>query len=206
MNQKVGFYILVAVLVAGFGWTSYQVKRSEMVGAGANGKVTFLSSKTGAAKREAPGFTLQALDGSRVSLADFEGKDVVLLDFSSVSYPMCRAAMPSLAELERKYGDKGLKVITVNWGDDAASVSRFVKETGYKPLVLLDDGSAREKYQITAMPTIVIVDKSGAISSVRLGQGGAQHRWIEEEICRLLGVKYTPPATGNSRKGGMHFD
>ncbi len=206
MNQKVGLYTLVAVLVAGFGWTSYQVKRSEMVGASASGKITFLSSKSGAEKRQAPDFTLPALDGSKVSLADFACKDVVLLEFSSVSYPMCRALMPGLAELEQKYGSKGLKVITVNWGDDTAAVSRFVKETSYKPLILLDDGSVRERYHVIAMPTIVIVDKSGEISSVRLGQVGPQQSWIEEEICKLLGLKYTPPIAAKSTKGVVRFD
>jgi peroxiredoxin len=195
MKQRDSMYAVVVVLLAAFVWTSYQVKRSEMATPGSGGKFS-VSTSTGSTppltKHPAPGFTLPSLSGEEVSIADFQGANVVLLDFSSISYPMCRAAMPRLAELEQKYGSSGLKVITVNWGDEAALLSKFVKETGYKPLVLLDDGSVREEYHVAEMPTIVIVDKAGTVSSVRIGQGGPQYRWMEEEICKLLGLKLAP--------------
>jgi peroxiredoxin len=204
MKQKGSMYAVAVLLLAAFVWTSYQVKRSEMATSGSGGKFS-VSTSTGSAppltKHPAPGFTLPSLSGGEVSIADFQGASVVLLDFSSISYPMCRAAMPRLAELEQKYGSSGLKVITVNWGDDAALVSKFVKETGYKPLILLDDGSVREEYHVVAMPTIVIVDKAGSVSSVRIGRGGEQYRWIEAEICKLLGLKYSPPTADNKTQG-----
>ena len=192
MKQKGYLYAAVALLVAAFVWTSYQVKRSEMGVSGSGARRDSQSPAAGLTGRKAPGLTLVSPGGKKVSLAEFEGKNVVLLDFWATWCPPCRAAMPRLAELEAKYGSKGLKVISINQGEDGPTVSSFVKETEYKPLVLLDDGTAGDKYRVKAIPTIVIVDKTGKIRSVHEGYSPMLHRELEKETCKLLGLKYTP--------------
>src|SRR5665647_2132327 len=147
MKQKGSTYAVVAILLIAFVWVSYQVKRSEMAGQGSvGGRMNTSPAKSGLISRQAPDFTLASVDGKKVSLAEFRNKNVVLLDFWATWCPPCRAAMPELAELDSKYGGKGLKVISINQGEDAATVAKFVKETGYKPLVLLDDGPTGDKY------------------------------------------------------------
>jgi len=188
---KPGVYAALAVLIAAFGFTTYMVKRSEMTQPLA-GPQQGSPSSPGLTGHKSPDFTLASVDGKKVSLAEFNGKSVVLLDFWATWCPPCRAAMPGLAELDDKYGSKGLKVISINQGEDAATVSRFVKETGYKPLVLLDDGPTGKEYRVRAIPTLVLVDKTGKVAAVHEGYSPVTHSQLEEKICKLLGLKYVP--------------
>src|SRR5262245_48479725 len=50
------------------------------------------------------------LDGGTFKLSDFRGK-VVLVDFWRTDCAPCRKLVPQLAELSRKYRDKGLEVV-----------------------------------------------------------------------------------------------
>lgn len=200
MNQKGSMYTVVAILLIAFVWVSYQVKRSEMAGqSSGGGRMNISSSKSGLTSHQAPDFTLASVDGKTVSLAEFRNKDVVLLDFWATWCPPCRAAMPELAELDAQYGGKGLKVISINQGEDAATVAKFVKETGYKPLVLLDSGPTSDKYHVRAIPTLVLVDKTGKVLSVQEGYSPVTHSQLEAEICKQLGLKYAP---SSKIKGG----
>lgn len=192
MNKKGRAYALLAALLAAFVWTSYQVKRSEMAGAGSRIGKSSSAIDSSKPRQEAPDFALSSLDGSTVSLSQFKGRSIVLLVFSATSVPLCRATMPRIAELEQKYGGKGLKVITVNCGEDASLASSYVKESGYKPLVLLDDGTVRRRYKVKMLPTFILVDKSGGIVSRRVSEGQIRYRWLEAEICKLLGLKLPP--------------
>ena len=173
MNKKNGIYAFVALLVIVLIWVIYQAKRPG------------ISSSAGDPNaKKAPDFTLQSLDGNSVSLKQFEGKNVVLLDFWATWCPPCRAAMPELAALEAKYESRGLKVISVNQGEDKTTVQNFVRETGYKPLVLLDPGSVGNMYGVRGIPTFVLVDKAGKLrhsqSGFAPGMGDDLGRRIEE--------------------------
>ena len=193
--SKSGWYAIVGVLVAAFVWTSIQVKRQELNGStlfgSAKGTMT-VTNETPLSGRKAPDFTLKSLQGSEVSLADFKGQ-VVLIDFFATWCPPCRAAMPMLGELEAKYGNKGLKVISIDREETQGLVDDFAKEMQYKALVLLDeDGSVAEQYKVKGLPTLVIIDQRGKVSSYQMGFAPYAMDELEGKICKLLGIKFTP--------------
>lgn len=193
--SKSGWYALVAVLIAGFVWTSVQIKRSELEGNSlfgpAKGTMT-VPTETPQSGHKAPDFTLKSLQNSEVSLADFKGQ-VVLLDFFATWCPPCRAAIPMLGELEAKYGDKGLKVISIDQGESQSVAADFAREMRYKALMLLDeDGSVGERYQVRGLPTFVIINQKGKESARQVGFAPYAIDDLEGQICKLLGVKFTP--------------
>ena len=54
----------------------------------------------------APAVSVQALDGKTVSLANYFGKQPVLIEFWATWCPNCRELMPALLDAEKKYGSK----------------------------------------------------------------------------------------------------
>src|SRR5882672_2249312 len=71
------------------------------------------------------------LDGGAFKLSDFQGK-VLVVDFWATYCPPCVRQVPQLAELSRKYRDKGLEVVglTSDERDDQAKVIEFLKKAG----------------------------------------------------------------------------
>lgn len=68
-------------------------------------------------------------DGKRASLADYEGK-VLVLDFYATWCEPCRESIPRLMTLQKKYGPEGLQLIGLNVGgpDDRIKVAEFARE------------------------------------------------------------------------------
>ena len=122
--------------------------------------------RTGSA---APGFTLGALDGHRVSLADELGRPVILNFWATWCGP-CRHELPLLARTAAAH--PGLTVLALDQGDDAKSVRDFVAAIpAAGPLVLLDpDRSTGGEYAVAGLPVSVAVDAGGTVREVHVGE------------------------------------
>jgi thiol-disulfide isomerase/thioredoxin len=71
------------------------------------------------------------LDGETFKLSDFQGK-VLVVDFWATYCPPCVRQVPRLAELSKKYRDKGLEVVGLTSDDKAnqEEVVKFLKKAG----------------------------------------------------------------------------
>lgn len=71
------------------------------------------------------------LDGSSFRLSDYKGK-VLVVDFWATYCPPCVKQAPQLAELSKRYKDKGLEVIglTSDEKTDQQKVEDFIKRVG----------------------------------------------------------------------------
>src|SRR5262245_40618322 len=69
--------------------------------------------------------------GTPVALAAGRGKTIHLVQFSATWCPPCRASIPHLTELQKKFKDKGVVFIGVS--DEASDVvKKFVEKMGDK--------------------------------------------------------------------------
>ncbi|MGA2640448.1 MAG: TlpA disulfide reductase family protein [Spirochaetia bacterium] len=130
-------------------------------------------------------FSLEALDGSKVSLSSLKRK-VVLLSFWATWCGPCKQEMPAMQALYQKLRDKGFVVLAVDMMEDKDTVAKFVKTAGYTFPVLLDStgevgGGA---YSARAIPTNYIVDKGGRLVGRKIGIDGLA--WTSNERIALF--------------------
>jgi len=114
-------------------------------------------------------FTLTALDGRRLSSADWKGK-VVLLNFWATWCGPCRAEIPDLVALQAKYGDQ-LVVIGISEDEGPVDVVRkFAAD--YKvnyPVAMTTPEMQKIFPGITALPTTFILDRDGRMVQKHIG-------------------------------------
>lgn len=122
---------------------------------------------------QAPDFTLDGLDGEPISLSDFKGK-VVFLNFWATWCPPCKAEMPAMGQLYKKFKDKGVVVVAVNHYEEKGKVMHFVADGGYTFPVPLDiKGVASDKYKVRFLPVTFIIDRGGKL----IGQVVGMRQW-----------------------------
>jgi peroxiredoxin len=119
-----------------------------------------------------PGFTLANLSGGKVTLAQYQGK-VVLLDFWAQWCEPCKQELPKLQQLANEYGAKGVVVLTVNIDTDKSNAERLAKELKLTlPIALDPSGSVAGTYDLPKMPSSFVIDKGGIVRAVHNGYEG----------------------------------
>ncbi len=102
-----------------------------------------------------------------VALSAWKGK-VVILDFWATWCAPCRASIPEIERIYKKYHEKGLEVvgISVDEPGTAAGIPAAVAELGMTyPVVLYTDiPDVRTKYDFNGIPQLYLIDKKGNIS------------------------------------------
>jgi thiol-disulfide isomerase/thioredoxin len=142
-----------------------------------------LNNTSLAVGKPAPDFELQALDGTSVQLSDFQGKPV-LLTFGATWCPDCRAEAPLLEELHQKYPD--LIVLAVDSKEGVDVVQNYVDEFSITHRILLDqNGSVSQLYQVFAIPTELFIDADGVIRAKIIEKVTPE---ILEEKLPLIGI------------------
>ena len=128
-------------------------------------------------------FTL--LDGSRIRLADFSGK-VILLSFWATWCPTCRREMPVLDKLQKEYSDAGLIVIGMNRNDqdEYREVKAFVQKHGYSYRQAWSSYKYTQHFKVKTLPTTVLIDRQGRI--VDLMVGAVSESTLRDKIGGLL--------------------
>ena len=119
----------------------------------------------------APDFTLDTLDGETITLSELRGKPVLINLWASWC-PPCRAEMPALDAVYRKYRDAGFVVLAVNttYQDSEADAVAFAQNLGLTFPILFDrDGATSRRYQLQALPTSYFVGRDGTIRDIVIG-------------------------------------
>ncbi|HEU4618512.1 MAG TPA: TlpA disulfide reductase family protein [Gammaproteobacteria bacterium] len=134
----------------------------------------------------APNFTLPDRGGKEVSLADLKGQ-VVMINFWATWCGPCRTEMPKLEALYERYGDLGFTLLGVNVENDKKGAEKWLEETPVSFDILFDTRNEVSKlYDVVAMPTTVIMDKTGKVRFVHHGYQAGYENSYQSEIRSLL--------------------
>ena len=135
--------------------------------------------------QDAPPFSIKTFEGRVFRLADLRGRPVVL-DFWATWCRPCRASMPHLDEVQKRFGDKGLVVIGLSVDEDGtAEVKRFAHALGVSfPL-----GMANEKVldlygPIRYLPTTYFISRQGEV--VRRVKGYIDPETLDSYVLELV--------------------
>lgn len=112
---------------------------------------------------------------------------VVLVEFWTFGCFNCRNIEPQVKRWHQRYADRGLVVVAVHapefaYERDAAAVEAYVRRQGIGYAVVLDnDFSIWKRYANHFWPAIYLIDKTGMIRYLKIGEGGydATERMIE---------------------------
>ncbi len=125
-------------------------------------------------------------DSQTVSLNQFKGK-VILLDFWASWCPPCEKSFPFLDQLQEKFKSKGLEVITVNLDEEKQDALTFIKSRPVTFTIVHDsEGICPELYQVQAMPSSYLIDKSGKIKYVNYGFLTSEEEALTNQVTSLL--------------------
>ncbi len=132
----------------------------------------------------APDFELAALGGGRVDSASYRGK-VLLLEFWATWCMPCVVQARILEPLHRDFEARGVEFLAINLGEDATTVAAYVERSPFPYEVLLDpQDSLTALMNIYALPTVMIVDRSGRVAYRQhgLSSGETLRRALEETV------------------------
>lgn len=142
-----------------------------------------LANKTVA--KQAADFTLPDLAGKPHRLAAYLDKGPVLLVFFTTWCPYCKKEIPTLKQVYREYGSKGLQLVAINAGlaDSLENARRYALQHRLPYAVLYDtDGTTAGQYGVRAVPKIVYIQQDGSIRHT------SQHV-DKQAIDDLLGIR-----------------
>ncbi len=123
--------------------------------------------------RPASAFELSDLKGATRRSSDLIGK-VVLLDFWASWCVPCRIDLPRVEALHRELSGQGLVVLGVN-DELPEKANAFVEGRGFTFPTLNDaEGELYRAYEVRTIPTAVIIDRDGKVSSYLVGSHSAE--------------------------------
>ena len=134
----------------------------------------------------APDFTLRTTSGPNLRLQEQRG-GVVMINFWASWCGPCRQEMPQLNKLYDKYRSAGFVLLGVNVDQDARQASELALKLGVKFPILLDsEKTVSRLYDLSTMPTTVLIDRDGRVRYVHNGYRAGYEDTYEKQIRELL--------------------
>src|SRR5512143_4079650 len=132
----------------------------------------------------APDFTIQSFDGQTVTLSQLRGK-VVIVNFWASWCPPCREEAAYLEQTWRKYQDRGVVFLGVDWVDTPKEALAYMKEFDLTYFNGPDLGTRiATAYRIKVVPETYFVAKNGELRGVHIGP--LQTPELDQKIDELL--------------------
>ena len=167
----------------------------ELIPAGAGGAPTpqLVSPLQG---KSAPNFTLEDLNGKKVSLANYKGK-AVLINFWATWCGPCKLETPWLVELRNRYASQGFEVLGVDsegddakpgssaWDKDKAAVTKFTTQQKVPyPVLMNGDSLATPFGGLDDLPESFYINRKGVVVIAQVGIDN--EKVIEDNIKKVL--------------------
>ncbi|SFE83095.1 cytochrome c biogenesis protein CcmG, thiol:disulfide interchange protein DsbE [Blastococcus tunisiensis] len=133
----------------------------------------------------APALRGPTLDGGELDLADLRGH-VVLVNVWAAWCAPCREEMPALVAAQRRWHDRGLRLVGINSRDGVRQARELLAEVGGDPAssVADPDGLLSAAWGVPGLPATVLVDADGRVAAGHVGV--VTEEWIRAHAEPLL--------------------
>ena len=136
----------------------------------------------GANRTQAPPINGTTLAGRPLSWSSLVGHAVVLDFWASWCGP-CRAEQADINKLHQQYDRRGVLFLGVDMRDDNAAAVSYEREQGVAYASVADSAEQiSAAYNVSAPPTVIVIDKHGSIVARFLGTIAG----VSEQLDRLL--------------------
>lgn len=136
--------------------------------------------------------------GPEVRLSSLHEK-VVLFEFWSTTCGPCREVRPLLEELQKTFADRGLVVLAVDEGEDAATVKKFLNEHPTTVKVVVDPRRKVSKaLMLNSEPALALFDVNDQLVWSAVGLTPATKDDLSRRLDRIL-----PGASGSVPVGTL---
>lgn len=136
----------------------------------------FASHPELARARMAPAFSLTTMDGQRISLDDLQNK-IVLIDFWATWCGPCRAALPQMKELVKKFQGQPMLVLSVSLDKDEKAWREFVAKNEMTWPQYYDggfEGPISTLFAVHAIPQTFTIGSDGVLQDEHVGDVSIQ--------------------------------
>lgn len=138
------------------------------------------------ANEEAPDFTLKSKENGNIRLSEQRG-NIVLVNFWASWCGPCRNELPEMEALYQEYQDLGFEILAVNVDDEASKADGLLNDIEVSFPVLYDTlGDVSKLYDVSAMPTTVMIDRDGNQRLVHLGYRAGDEKKYEKALKILM--------------------
>ena len=116
-------------------------------------------------------FTLKDVNSTKVRLADFKGK-VIVLNFWATWCGPCKTEIPAFVELQTQYADRGVQFIGLSVDDPLNKLTPYVaaQKMNYPVLQGRGNDAILNAYSpIDALPVTVLINRDGTVCKRHAG-------------------------------------
>ena len=162
----------VIALILGLGWWQLRELRSQALNQNAGG--VGLALYPGAKGIPLPDVAGKTISGGALSLAGLRGHVVVINVWGSWCAP-CRAEAPALATVSKETASQGVRFVGIDVRDNPAAGIAFERAFGISyPSFDDQDGLVLASFTgiipVSAVPSTLVIDRSGLIRARNVGQ------------------------------------
>jgi thiol-disulfide isomerase/thioredoxin len=144
-----------------------------------------------------PWSNVTPLAGAPAAMEKLRGR-VVILDFWATWCAPCRLLAPRLSALRDRFGAQGLSVVGLTT-EEAEKAAVYAERIQMRYGVVIDkDGETSRAYGVTALPTMLIIDKKGVIRDAFIGYDPSSDARVEAEVKALLAEPGPAPSPSPS--------
>lgn len=130
-----------------------------------------VSAAAGSAPYPAPTLEFATVDGHLIHAKDLTGK-VILLDFWATWCAPCRAALPELEAIAKRYDPAKFTMISVSADFTLPTLRLFLADHPSPAVQVWDgDGHLRKQYGVLGFPTYLVIDAKGQVVHQQLDWG-----------------------------------
>ena len=136
-----------------------------------------------------PEVEVKDINQNWVSLNNLSGEKYTVIDFWATWCKPCVTAIPKLNVIYQEFSSQGIEFVGVNIDGprNQSKVKPFANTLNIKyPIVLDPNQELVNDYNVTAFPTLIVLNKKGKEVFVHEGFNPGDEKLIKEELTKLL--------------------
>lgn len=150
----------------------------------------------------APAFSIDTLEGKKVSSDDFKNHPATVLNFVAPNCPHCKKQLPNVESIRAEYEAKGVRFVNLaqKMGAKEFTTEEIVdvfKGVGSRLELVKDtDNQIGQMFKAVSFPTMVVVNKNGKIEHVNIGDQADLDKSLKGQLDGLIAGKPAGGAPG----------